>query len=103
MSFLANALCYVPIQSLSKFTGTVIATKDVSTGMVIPKNLSTRNDISLSITSLKTYITGIVHCIFGAIPVKYICGYGDPAFAALVPVMSPLKITAPVWVALPVP
>ncbi len=37
MSFLANALRYVPIQSLSKFTGTVIATKDVSTGMVIHK------------------------------------------------------------------
>ncbi len=36
-SFLANALRYVPIQSLSKFTGTVIATKDVSTSMVIHK------------------------------------------------------------------
>jgi hypothetical protein len=40
---------------------------------------------------------------FGAIPVKYVCGYGDPAFTALVPVTSPLKITASLWVALPVP
>jgi hypothetical protein len=40
---------------------------------------------------------------FEAILVKYVCGYGDPAFAALVQVTNLLKITYPVWVPLPAP
>jgi hypothetical protein len=76
---------------------------EVNAGMVIPNNLSTRNDISILITSLKNLHYRYCASYFGAIPVKYVCRYGDPAFAALVPVMYLLKITLPVWVALPVP
>ncbi len=70
--------------------------------MVIPQNPSTRNDISLSITSLQNLHYQYCTLYFGAIPVKYVCGYGDPAFEALVPVTYLLKITLPLWVALPV-
>ncbi len=127
-------------------TGTVIVTKDVSTGMVIKKNNSTSTVIvmsvvstgiaiqnmtvpvlssrclkstlvwssptislpvmiyiSIPITSLKNLLYRYCTLYFGAIPVKYNCGYGDPAFAALVPVTYLLKITLLVWVALLVP
>jgi hypothetical protein len=75
---------------------------EVNASMVIPNNLSTRNDILIPITSLKNLLYWYCTSYFGAIPVKYICGYGDPAFAALVLVMYLLKITLPVWVALQV-
>jgi hypothetical protein len=71
--------------------------------MVIPNNLSTHNDISIPIMSLKKLHYRYFLSYFGAIPVKYLCRYGDPAFAALVPITYLLKITLPVWVALPVP
>ena len=117
-------------------TGTVIATKDVSTSMVVKKNnststvivtsvvstgmairnmtvpvLSSRHSksmpvwssptislpvmiyISIPITSLKNLLYRYCTLYFGAIPVKYVCGYGDPAFATLVPVTYLLKIT----------
>jgi hypothetical protein len=85
-------------------TGTVIETFKVNSGMVIPKNPSTCNDISLVfITSIKNLLNQYCTSYFGAISVKYVCGYGDPAFAALVPVTYLLKITLLLWVALPVP
>ena len=84
-------------------TSTVIETFEVNAGMVIPNNLSTRNDISIPIRSLKYLHYRYCTSYFGAIPVKYVCGYGDPAYAALVPVTYLLKITLLIWVALPVP
>ncbi len=73
---------------------------EVNAGMVIPNNRSTRNDISIPIMSLKNLLYQYCTSYFRAIPVKYVCGYGDPVFAALVTVMYLLKITLPVWVAL---
>ncbi len=61
---------------------------EVSAGMVIPNNLSTHNDISIPIMSLKNLHYWYCMSYFGAIPVKYVCGYGDPAFAALVPLKN---------------
>ncbi len=63
---------------------------------------NTRNDISIPITSLENLHYWYCTSYFGAIPVKYVCGYGDPAFAAHVLVTYLLKTTLPVWVALPV-
>ncbi len=68
--------------------------------MVIPNNLS--NDIDTN-NVIKNLLYRYCTSYFGAVPVKYVCGYGDPAFAALVPVTYLLKITLPEWVALPVP
>jgi hypothetical protein len=104
-------------------TSTVIVTSVVSTGMAIQNmtvpvlslrrlksmpvwsspTISLPVMILILITSLKNLHYRYCTSYFGAIPVKYICGYGDPAFAALVPITYLLKITLPVWVALPVP
>ncbi len=70
--------------------------------MVIPKNLSTRNDTD---NVIKKLTLPVLYVVFRSNTgkVRLRVSYGDPAFAALVPVTYLLKlILPPVWVALPV-